>query len=279
MKIVSSGKVLNSSAFYRKKKKRQRLQFILLTIGFLLILASFVYFSRQERFLITEVVVMGEGVADQEEIVRTTERLLAGYYLWIIPRAGELIYPRHAIEESLIREFPRLKSVDLGLAESKTLRIGVEERLPAALYCADTLNPGNTSECYFLDEDGFIFAPAPSFSGVVYFVYAAEAPIEDPIGKEFVASEEFRVLAKFIEDLATLNLRSVALELGKSGYRLLLSTGGEIRWRRDSDLALIRSNLESFLSDASIRARSDFFDKILYLDLGTENKVFYRFKN
>ena len=69
------------------------------------------------------------------------------------------------------------------------------------------------------------------------------------------------------------------LELGDGEYKLFLSNNGQIIWRRNSDLALIGLNLEAFLSDDSIQAQSNFLDKILYLDLRTENKVFYKFKD
>ena len=271
MKIVSSGKVLNSREFYEKKKRRKRIQLVLLSIGFLAILFSLVYLSRQERFLIIEVVILGENVIDKEEITQTARRLLAGYYLWIIPRANTLIYPRHTIRQGLIEEFPRLKSVNLNLGERQKLLITVEERAPFALYCI--------SDCFFLDEEGLIFAPAPSFSSGVYFIYTTQDPIENSVGQRFLAVEEFKLLSKFLETLAALNIEPSTLEVGGSEYRLSLSNDGQIIWRRDSDLVLVRSNLEAFLSDNSIQAQKNFLDRIFYLDLRTANKVFYKFRD
>src|SRR3989344_2019457 len=285
MKIVSSGKVLNSREFYKKKKRRKRIQLVFLSIGFLSVLSSLIYFSRQERFLVAEVMVLGEDVIDKEEIRGVAERLLRGYYFWIVPRANSFVYPRRTIERGLVEEFPRLKSADLDLSEPNTLYITVDERLPFALYCANASNFVNTSlsaqadKCYFLDEEGFIFALAPFFSGVTYFIYATENQIENPIGKRFVMAEEFKLLTKFIENLEALNIRSLALEFGDDEYNLFLSGGGQIKWRRGGDLTVIHSNLEAFLSDDSIQVQSNFLDKILYLDLRTENKVFYKFKD
>src|SRR3989344_5068688 len=91
MKIVSSGKVLNSRAFYKKKKRRKRIQLIFLSIGFLLVLSSLIYLSRQERFLVAEVAVLGEDVIDKEEIRGVAKRLLRGYYFWIVPRANSFV--------------------------------------------------------------------------------------------------------------------------------------------------------------------------------------------
>jgi len=76
-----------------------------------------------------------------------------------------------------------------------------------------------------------------------------------------------------------LGIESLALDVGDSEYRLTMLESGQIIWRRDSNLTLIKSNLEAFLSDNSIRAQENFLDRILYLDLRTENKVFYKFRD
>lgn len=278
MKIVSSGRGLNSREFYEKKKKKRHIKLILILIGFLVVFSLLIYLSRQEQFLVVEVVVLGENVVGKEEIVLAVKRSLAGHYLWIIPRANAFIYPRRVIERYLLEAFPKFKFVDLNVGEQRRLLVTVEERTPFALYCVDISDPKDTSECFFLDEEGFVFAPAPSFSGTVYFIYATQNPIENPLGQRFMLSEEFKSLPKFIEALAVLNIHPLALEIGDE-YVLFLPNGGQIMWRRDSDLTIIRSNLEAFLSDDSIKAQGNFFDKILRLDLRTENKVFYTFKD
>ena len=272
MKIVSSGRVLNSPEFYRKKQKRKRLRLILASIGLVLLLSSLIYLSRHQWFLINKVAVVGEDVIDKAEIEKTTRDMLTGYYLWIFPRANSLIYPEQDIESALLKKFPRFQSVDLDLKGLKTLNITVKERVPFALYCP------RVSKCYFLDKEGLIFALAPSFTGTVYFLYTTEDKIENPIGERFMSVEEFKTLPKFIETLTTLGIHSKALEVGKSEYRLSLQTDGEVIWPRDSDLAVIYSNLEAFLSSKPIKGQSNFLNKILYLDLRTDNKVFYRFR-
>ena len=272
MKIVSSGRVLNSREFYEKKQKRRRLRLILALVGLVLLLSSLIYFSRHQWFLINEVAVLGEDVIDKAEIEKIARDMLSDYSLWIFPRANSLIYPKKDIESALFEKFPRFQSVDLDLKGLKTLNITVEERVPFALYCP------RVSKCYFLDKEGLIFALAPSFTGTVYFLYTTEDKIENPIGERFMSVEEFKTLPKFIETLTTLGIHSKALEVGKSEYRLSLQTDGEVIWPRDSDLAVIYSNLEAFLSSKPIKGQSNFLNKILYLDLRTDNKVFYRFR-
>lgn len=277
MKIVSSGRVLNSREFYEKKKRRRRIKLALLTVGFISLLALFIYFSRQERFLIAEVAIPEESIVDREEIISRVKSLLAGYYLLVIPRANAFIYPRRAIKETLLVEFPKFKSVDLSVS-SRALVISVNERTPFALYCPDSALPAQAGKCFFLDKEGLIFASAPSFSGDVYFVYTTQNPIENPPGKRLADIENFRQLLKFIETLTILNIHSVALEIRDDEFRLVLANGGKIIWRRESDLTLVRLNLEAFLSNDSIKAQANFLDRILSLDLRIDDKVFYKFK-
>ncbi|OGE82858.1 MAG: hypothetical protein A2846_01265 [Candidatus Doudnabacteria bacterium RIFCSPHIGHO2_01_FULL_49_9] len=280
MKIISKGKVLNSAEFYKKKQRRRRIKLALLFIGLISLLSLLIYLSRYEQFLIAEVRVPGEEVIDKDKIVSRVESLLSGYYLWIIPRANALFYPKHTIEDSLLVEFPRFKSVDLSLSEIQTLIVTVEEREPFALYCV------GTPECFFVDEEGLIFALAPSFSGAVYFIYTTESPIESPLGQKFLSVEEFKKLSRFMDTLEILDIYPVSLKVGDDEYSLSLPNlpagrqgGGEIMWRKDSNLDLVYSNLEAFLSDDSIRVQENFLEKILYLDLRTDNKVFYKFKD
>jgi cell division septal protein FtsQ len=271
MKIVSSGRVINSAEFYKKKKRRRWIQSVLISIGILVTLSSLIYFSRREQFLITTVTIMGENVVGEEEIIQTVKSLIDGFYFWVIPRANAFVYPWRVIKQNLIEEFPRLQSVDLNLNKFQTLVINIEERIPFALYCIE-------DKCFFMDKEGFIFALAPSFSDGVYFVYRTDEPIADPIGQRFVTPEEFEMLSTFIETLPESNIRPVTLKINGDDYNLFLPNDGQIIWRRGSDMLLLRSNLKAFLFDDAIKTQSDFLDKLLYLDLRTENKIFYKFK-
>lgn len=279
MKIVSSGKVLNSPAFYKKKKLRRRIKYTLVTILFLAAVCSLIYLLRQEDFLIREVVIVEQSTMDKEEITANAENLLAGNYFWVVPRANKFIYPRYSIEQSLLDNFPRLLSVNFKIDTENNLVVTVKEREPFALYCAGALNPDVTSDCYFMDNEGLIFSLAPSFTGNVYFIFSTLTPIEEPIGTNFIPASEFHALLQFMASLKEFDIVPLALGLGDDEYSLSLPNSGQILWKRDVDFNLVYSNLEAFFSDDAIKSQEDFLDKVLYLDLGTENKVRWKFKD
>lgn len=278
MKIVSSGKAINSSQFYQKKRKRRQIFTILIALGIIIFISAFVYLSRYEKFLINDVSVSGEEVAKEGDIVQATDKLLLGNYFWFIPRSNVLFYPKGAIKAELTKEFPQLKTIDLSLEKLQTLSITVEERKPSSLYCIG--GPIEDRLCYFLDEESLIFLEAPSFSGgAVYFTYLTSEPLENPLGKRLLPVEDFDSINKFMENLSTLNLKVSALEVGKEDYIVTLSAGGKILFRRDTSLSVVYSNLEAFLSNDSIEAQKNFLEKIESLDLRIDDKVFYKFKD
>lgn len=278
MKIISSGKVLNSPGFYKKKKQKQRIKLVLIVLGVLLIGSFLIYLTRQESFLIREVEVLEKDALDSDEIIEIAKSFLSGNYLWFIPRSSAFVYPSSRIEASLLSTFPRLKSVDLDLIDMQKLSISVSEREPFALYCVDVVQPNSNSECYFLDDEAFIFSKAPEFSGMTYFVFATKDVIANPIGQSFLPQEEFDSLLNFIENLTTLNIRPLALGLDSDDYNLFLPNGGQINIKRTTDFAPIYSNLTAFLADEAIRSQPNFLDSVLYLDLRIEDKIRWKFK-
>lgn len=279
MKIVSRGRVLNSEEFYRKKQIRKRRKLILWLVLFFSLIFALVYFSRQNNFRIAEVLVPEAEISGRGEIVSATRDLLRGFYLWLVPRDSLFVFSRSAIKGNLLREFPRLESVSLDLDDNRNLLVRVREREPLALYCGESADhEEGSSECYFLDKEGLIFAPAPSFSRPIYFIFSTENGLESPVGQKLLSPEEFVSLWNFMQTLETLDIRPTSLKISDSYLNLTFDEGGEIIWQRGSDLALVYSNLKAFLSDEAIVSEENFLGRVLYIDLGVENKIRWKFK-
>ncbi len=280
MKIVSTGSTLSSPQFLAKRRRVRRRRLTIWSVGLLIILVVVLILSRQEKFLISEVVVFGAKVVSNEAVVKKVQDLISGHYLYLVPKANALIYPGEKVEETLLKEFPRFKAVALSVEGLKLLRVEAAEREPFALYCLSP-QPEQASDCYFLDDEGFIFDRAPLFSGAVYFVYGGSAGLLDslnPLSQQYLPPNEFQALSKFIELLPTLKIIPQALEASDEEYSLVFARDSRVRWKRGEDFGLLYSNLEAFLNDDTIRNQLDFLEKVLELDLRTENKVFYRFR-
>lgn len=265
-KIVSTGKTISLEEYHKKRVREHRRRVRWWMSGIFILLIALVFVSRLETFRISEVAVEGAKVITNDEVKRNVLAALSGKYFWLVPKSNAAIFPREEVAASLMKEFPRLASVELNVERENTLRVLVTEREPYALYCMDV--------CYFLDEHGFIFDTAPDFSGVVYFVYAREVPMENPSGSQFMPVEEFENLSTFIQDLSKLSFEPVRLD----DYDLTMNNGSRMLLPEKSDLVTLFSNLESFLESETIRSQRNFLDKVVLLDLRTENKIFYRFR-
>ncbi len=277
MKIVSTGSTLSSSENYKKKKKQKQRKLVMVNVSFIIFLIGIIFVARLSALKIKNYIVEGARVITEENVVSNVRNTIAGEYLWLIPRSNSLIFPRSQVEKNLLMEFPRFSSVNLSLDGVNTLIVSVVEREPFQLYCASVNDLANASSCYFLDEEGFIFDDAPAFSGVVYFVYAHEVPLESPKGQAYLPAQEFKNLTQFINNLKLLWFKPLAVEASKNEYKIILPAGARVVLSRELDVSKALSNLEAFLNDPTIKSQADFKERVLLLDLRTANKVFYRF--
>ena len=271
MKIVSKGGTLSSFEYLEKKQKATRKRRIIYSVSTFIILVALVLVSRLEKLRITEVRVEGAVVTGADPVSSAMREIISGYYLWIIPRNNTLLYPRGHAEKVLAERFPRFSSVEISLDNSRRLAVSVVEREPTALYCA------NSETCWFLDEQGFVFDTAPTFSEGVYFLYTMEPVVESPLGKPLLPLPEFQAVSEFVLHLNTLGIEPLTLQIGEMDLVLTSASGARLTWTRGSDTERIYNNLQSFLNSPSIEAEEDFLAKVVELDLRTEDKVFYRF--
>lgn len=273
MKIVSTGDTLASPGFLEKKLKRRRKRRVIFLVAFVAFVIFLVIASRLESLRIQEITVSGASATSADSVIIIAKDQISGYYAWIAPRDNAFIYPKNQVREMLFRKFPRFSVVDLSVEGTKELKIRVVEREPFALYCE-----GGSSSCYFLDHTGFIFDSAPSFSEGVYFIYSNPENLENPLGTEYLPVEEFMALSAFVEKLPSLSLIPLSIEKTDGEFKVSLKSGAKLLWQRKAEPARIFSNLESFLMSPAILGEKDFLSRVAELDLRTEDKVFYRFR-
>lgn len=284
-KIVSSGKALHSSEFHEKKRKEKRVRWGLYLFLFVVIVAVPIFLLRWERFRIGQIDVTGTTVVAVADVEKIIQSVLDGHYLGVIPKDNDLLIPRREIKKALIKGLPRIKSVDLNLIDTKHLGVFIEERKPNALYCREINNLLETTSCYFLDEDGFVFALAPAFSGEVYFIYTGGAGLEFPVGKNFMERESFINLGGLIKSLSNLGVRVKLFQLvpetseSKRQYRLYLPDSAIVFWYADEDLGLIRANIEILIATGVLKNKVYPLDNIEYLDLTIPNKPYWKIKD
>ena len=139
------------------------------------LITSVWYGTRVEALTINKVTVSGGETIPHSEVEGIVREKLDGAYLKLIPHAFAFAYPEKDIINSL-KEIKRIKNLNVVRVGGTKLAVEFEEYVPHALWCKDSDSDG----CYFLDDNGYSFSPAPSLTGgsFVRFVSVATDPSE-----------------------------------------------------------------------------------------------------
>jgi len=276
------------------KRKRRALRiklgilFVVLFVGIVWLLS---FLSSIKNITINEITIMGTHIVDQTDIESVVRKNLSGKYLYLFPKSNSLIYPHNKISKDLIATFPRIKTLSVYIDSLNTLRIEITERKGEYLYCGATV-PENKNEvgenCYFINNDGFIFDKAPYFSGNVFFKYYVKVGdgAADPLGKQMLSKDEFQTMVRFIDSVAELGFRPTYLEMNsEEGTNYLYlnhspsGTKPRIIFKNSDNLVLLEENM------AIAMKKKEFADEInskynalQYIDLRFKNKVLYKFQ-
>ena len=297
-----------------RKARRQRFEWILglwITV-FAAIMLLFVQISQIPQLRIDMVDIVGSKAASPHRLFDVVAEELKGRYLYLFPHRNILLYPRASIEDALLEKFLRLKSVDADIVGLNNIRISVVEREAVGVTCQSHFGSprieaglprpdgagaevdflaevsdeiGDAETCYYLDENGYIFAQAPVFSGSSLFVYRREGSKSINVGKYFLQPRAFSQLFGLKQGLEELGLSPSALitsiqdtDVYARHFTYQLSGGTELVFSADvEEFETELQNLQAILASSEFEEESGGdISTIEYIDLRFGNKVFYR---
>lgn len=253
------------------KKRRQRLEWVKVAAGTTVVLAAFVlvwHVSRLPDITVNDVEVTGTDLVQAETVQGILESKLNGSYLFVIPRANSLVFPKQDMLASLITAFPEIDRVAIVRDGWQKLAVAVIEREPVALWCTD----GEGSMCYLMDKEGFIFSEAPAdtalyvrFSGVV---------LGDPIGSRYLEGDfsSFKSFVEQVSSTAHRTPRSVLVE-DNEDVSITFVQGGVLKFVRTDDPDITLDNIASVFASR----RLDTNERLDYADFRFGNKVYVKF--
>ena len=265
--------------------------------GIAVLILAFLFFiaiggiSQNDRWKITRVEVIGTQTVDSDTVEALVREKLKGNYYIAYARENSEIFPRRDIEEGLLNVFPRLASARAERVDMHTIAVKVSERKPYALWCGEVYAPETQelASCYFIDDIGFVFDRAPTFSGGVYLeVYGAlEGKQNENALRAHIPLAPFNLLytttQALIRDLGE-PLRivlkpegEVAVTMKKSASYPVLA-GVELRFKDTTNAETIMKNL---LAALPVQFPADTIPKkkLLYIDMRFGNKIFFGFEN
>jgi hypothetical protein len=282
--MFQRGDKYKSPKLKARKKKLLLIRSGIGLIGVLLVIVALSFVSKIGAFSVKRVVFEGNSVVTGEELQQVVDRELAGNYLGLFSKRNMLLFPKKQIVAAVEEAFPRVEKAELELDDVNALRLSLTERKPYAIWCDSvTLEDKENIRkgCYFLDGEGLVFAPAPFFSGNVFFRYFGLLG-EEPLTKRYLSPNEFLALDEFRKDLGTVGVPALGILLEEKQLTIFYvqriegssEVTGKIFATRENFGETIE-NIDAFLADILPKDKR-FLDEIEYLDMRFGNKVFYK---
>lgn len=274
-----------------KKRQRNKTIRLFLVLFFVLVgvLVGLSFLSENKHISINEIRVYGAQVIDKDEIVDEIKKEISGKYLFLFSKANSFIYPNRRIHKTLTQVFPRIETLYIKLDNLKILNIEITERKGEFLYCGEYVpeEKGDIGEnCYFINNNGYMFDKAPYFSGNVYFKFYFSLEEESPLGKQMVSPDRFHVFVRFIDEIESLGFNPIYLVSNKKeGTNYLYLAGKEggtmpkIVFKNKDSFEDIVENLtlamkkKEFAEEVRLR-----YNSLLYIDMRFANKISYKFQ-
>ena len=273
----------------RKRKVGLIRLIILCVLLFISIVVGLSYYSFDKRLAIKDIFINGTSIISWDEISKKVDENLSGKYMYLFSKRNRFIYPHDKLVESLMKSFPRIEELDIKVRDF-SLVLNIKERLGSYLYCGSVL-PEIKEEvgenCYFVNNDGYIFDKAPYFSGDIYFKYYNDINGDNgnPLGKQVFNSDRFHSIARFIDGVTAFGFKPIYLVKDDDGvYSLYLKAKGvnpdpKIIFKEDNDLDTILDNLSVAMNKKEVANEiNSKYDTLSYIDLRFKNKVLYKFQ-
>lgn len=264
----------------RLKKKRQKVRVFRATlfIAFIFSVAlGLAALSRSDSVRVSVTKVTGNNLIDASELLSLAENEAAAALLGIFKKDNLILYPRSKIEKRAKEKFGAVKKIDVSFKSKDEVLMNVEEYGTDYLWCA-------SENCFFMDENGRVFAKAPTFSGNIYFAYYGLLSADAPIGSNFLSPARLQELKTFRESVRTLGGEPIGLfARTPDDYELLLSGGGKILFNTKTEFLKTFENLEAIVRenggiDGGKIAEGDFLSKIDYIDLRSGFKAYFKLR-
>lgn len=288
-----------SSRIRKERKKRLLIKLTLWAVlcAALLFLAVEVVHLKQLR--IERVRFEGNTAIRTEDLWNALRPYVEGEYAYLFSKKNIFVVPTDRIEKMLEQRFVRLKDVDLYREGLHTLVVESVEREPVGIWClpaaplphergqatstAQTGDAVTSSGCYYLDDSGLAFAPAPNLLGTSFITYEQAYP-DEVIGEYIIFPGAFVALRDFIASLSSLGFQTYRATFTSDRIDLTvrgtLPEGGTTRLilkipllppyeKAFSNLISVTRPGETDIPPLSILG-------IDYIDLRFEHKVFYK---
>jgi len=254
----------------KKVKERKWLAWLIIFLALACAVAYFIFFASVFKIRNIDITVEGERIlAEQaDEAVREFSNKK---FLKIFPQDNYFIFSSARAEIFLKNKFSEIKEININKNIPHSLAIEIKEMQGVMLYCQN-------GKCYDIDDEGIIFKEEQEVCGGLGVCVRDNSGREAKIMTKALEIETIDFLLKTQEILrAKINLNLVYFEINiyptievqaltSENWRIVFDTS------RDStaQIEALRLVLEEKIKDQR--------DRLEYVDLRVENRVFYKMR-
>lgn len=273
-----------------RKRERMRLlvRTMLVVVGVCGIMGGVFYLLHHPAVRIHEVYVSGDGVLPADEVTAQVRGMITPSASFsLIPSDSSFFVSRSDIEDMLRSTFPRIDLVSVERTSLQALSVRITERSPEALWCGDVVPPiaytfGASAEdgreevwgdCYLVDHGGYVYAPAPVYTGNVLPRYYSSLQHAKPVGQYLFDTIEFERMQTLFRELnGETRMLEAVLVVDERDIELYFNKGLRVLALR-SDIAetVIQRTLSLFASGTLTEGAP-----IEYVDMRFGNKVYVK---
>lgn len=256
----------------------------LILIGFVFL---FSWLSKMPSIQIENIEVLGNSTVSKDEIIDAVRNETSAKYFMLFSKNSVFLYPRKSIKKTLADDFKKIETVSIKSKGLKTFIVSMVERKPNSLWCfGDSSEEGNipknenSGKCYFLDKEGIVFSEAPDFSGNSFLrYYGLLDDVEQPIGGNYMTSEKFKKVSRFIGSLEILGIKVAIFKAeSENDYEIVLKNGIKIILDDKQLFDKTLENIQSILNEVDLKRdySPSNSSEINYVDLRFGNKVYLK---
>lgn len=247
-----------------------RTRLTLVSLGALALLLLFVVGLTHLPFLqVRSIEVSGTKTLATTTVAGYIEEAIKGYYLLVVPKRNIFIYPKRAITDGLLREFPELRAADVHAGDFHTIEAEVVEREQKALWCQG-------SKCYLMDQTGVVYGYSGEDEGFVSYRGATEG---DSLPRQYLTPEQFESLFALVDAISQKvpdsPVETVVVD-AEMDAEATLSNGFVLKFALGDAGGDVFERFELALTAGPFTGRS--LSEFEYLDLRFGDKLYYKLK-
>ncbi len=312
---MENSRKYRTKEFRKKKLKKRIIKFSFsagLFLGFVFLLS---YISHLDRFQVSNVIIEGNSISNQEEILEKINSIMSGRRFLLFPKSNFLFIPKDIIEEFIIKNNVSVEGIKINLKNFNEAEINIIEYEPKIIWCPNFLDEVISQEssvtieeinldqinderiedyllrielkdinnCYLINHKGISFARmnqngvSVNHDELMVFYSNPLQHSESQVGNIFIEPETFFNILDFIERIKDLDIQinHVATNNNET-FHLRTNRGPRILISRFNDPEQTAINLSLTISLEEINAAQ--FRNLEYIDLRFGNRVFYRIK-